>query len=484
MRLSLGRKIVIMFILFAVILSGFCIAVSGLVNRRTMEKEYMITADALAATVAVVVDGDKIERVTDKVMEVYDSSELRIDNSRSDEPQFEEYSAQFFDIMSDEDYKELSQQLRELERVCEADCVYTVCVDPDCKTAVYIVDGANIDPITPGCFDMIEEDCYDYLDDLTQGLPAFITNTPEYGWVVTACAPIYNSSGEVVCFAAVDLSMNEVLEKERNFLYALAGMLVLITVIVSIIAIYYVNRKIVRPINMLSQAAGQYGKKQIGSNEHKEFSSIDIHTGDELEILLDSMIKMEADIDKYFDNLTRTREQLTSAMQQADNMHELAHMDALTGLRNKLAYDKEINVLDESLKDGKQEFGIAMVDLNFLKIINDSFGHDCGNEAIKLLSSTICDIFVHSPVFRIGGDEFAIVLRNSDYENIESLMKKFNERLDVLGKDEEREPWERISAAFGYAIFDSNIDLCADDVFRRADKSMYERKKAMKAERK
>lgn len=234
---------------------------------------------------------------------------------------------------------------------------------------------------------------------------------------------------------------------------------------------------------MLSDAAGQYRHKKIGS-EHKEFSSLDLHTGDELEVLLNSMIKMEADIDNYFDNLTRTREQLTSAMQQADDMHELAHMDALTGLRNRLAYDKEIAALDEDLKNGMQAFGIAMVDLNFLKVINDNYGHDCGNEAIKLLSSTICNVFVHSPVFRIGGDEFAIVLRNNDYDNIGKLMKEFNDQLESFAADNEREPWERISAAFGYAIFDTNIDLNAGDVFKRADKSMYERKKAMKAVRK
>ena len=100
-----------------------------------------------------------------------------------------------------------------------------------------------------------------------------------------------------------------------------------------------------------------------------------------------------------------------------------------------------------------------------------------------MLSSVICEVFAHSPVFRIGGDEFAIVLKNNDYYNVDALVKEFNTRLELIAADTEREPWERITAAFGYAIFDSNIDLCADDVFRRADKSMYERKKAMKATR-
>ena len=412
MKISLGKKIVMMFIVFAVILSGICIAVSGAVNRKTMDKEYMITADALAATVAVVVDGDSIEGVADIVMEVYHSSGINLNNIK-----YDEYASRYSEIIENADYVKLKKQLTDLENVCEADRVYTVFVSPEDKTEVYIVGGTDDEFTAPGSYDMVEDCCQEYLDDLIQGFPAYITNTSEYGWTVTACAPILNSKGNVVCFAAVDLSMNEVLEKERHFLYMLAAMMLLITLIISFIAILFVRRKVIRPINMLSDAAGQYRHKKIGS-EHKEFSSLDLHTGDELEVLLNSMIKMEADIDNYFDNLTRTREQLTSAMQQADDMHELAHMDALTGLRNRLAYDKEIAALDEDLKNGMQAFGIAMVDLNFLKVINDNYGHDCGNEAIKLLSSTICNVFVHSPVFRIGGDEFAIVLRNNDYDNI------------------------------------------------------------------
>ena len=482
MRLSLGKKITVLMIAFAVLLSGTCMIVSAAVNRSTMEKEYIITADSMAATVAVIVDGDRMQRITEKVMEIYDRSDQKLSNEEQENPAFEAYAAQYLHLMNDEDYLVIRDQLRKIQDVSEADYIYTICPVPEDGTAVYIVDAASDHAVTPGLFDYAEEKNLIYMNDLKQGVPAFVTNTPEYGWLVTACAPVYNSNGAVVCFAAVDLSMNDVLEKENKFLFMLAGILLILTIMISLISIFYVTYRIVRPINLLSGAARQYGQKQAGAVHH-EFSSVDIHTGDELELLHASMIQMEKDIDSYIESLTRTEEQLTSVRQQADDLHELAHMDSLTGIRNRLAYDKEILRLDREIQNGRHEFGIAMIDLNFLKVINDTYGHEFGNTAIITLSQLICDVFSHSPVFRIGGDEFAVILKNHDYHKIEMLSEKFSLQMEALRTEEELRPWEKISAAFGYALFEAETDHCAEDVFKRADQKMYENKKEMKAVR-
>lgn len=481
MKISLGRKIVLLVIAVAVLMSGTCILVSGYVNRKTMDAEYMITADSMAGTVAVMADGDKMQDITQKIMTIYNASQVRYDTTRAQEDGYQAYLEQYEALMEDPVFIEMQKELRAIQDVSEVDCVYTLYPCPDEKTLVYIVDAAyGEDFVQPGSFDFVEESCYPYLSDLEQGFPAFITNTKEYGWVVTACIPIHNSAGEFVCFAAVDLSMNEVLGKENNFLYMLALILSVLTFIICVIIILYVKQKIVKPINMLSEAAGQYGRG-ASAKTHNYFSSMNIHTGDELEILLSSMKQMERDIDNYIDNLSQTRQQLSTARQQADDMHELAHMDSLTGIRNRMAYDKEIARLDTEIGNGLKDFGIVMVDLNSLKMINDTYGHECGNQAIRKLSGLICDVFVHSPVFRIGGDEFAVILRNKDFVRVEELTKEFSGRLEDLKNDGTLEKWERISAALGYALFDPKIDHYADDVFKRADTNMYENKKFMKS---
>ena len=302
--------------------------------------------------------------------------------------------------------------------------------------------------------------------------------------MITSCFPIHNSAGDIACYAAVDLDMNEINNTQNRFLLMLTGILLLLTFLICIFSILYVNLRFVKPINMLTEAAGQYGQNHATAGCHNEFSTLQIRTGDELEILLRSMVKMEQDIDNYIDSLTQTKEQLTNARQQANDMQQQAHRDSMTGIRNRTAYDKEIVQLEGEVRSGLHSFGIAVVDLNYLKTINDTYGHEYGNSSIISLSRLICDVFAHSPVFRIGGDEFALILKNHDYMHIDELCEAFNSQIDLRSTDVTLQPWERISAAFGYALFNPDTDTCVEDVFNRADKNMYERKKAMKAARK
>lgn len=118
-----------------------------------------------------------------------------------------------------------------------------------------------------------------------------------------------------------------------------------------------------------------------------------------------------------------------------------------------------------------------MVDVNNLKKINDTYGHECGNIAIRECCNLVCRIFSHSPVFRIGGDEFVVVLKNEDYANVEALVAEFN----AAQEKEWDEPWRRVSAALGYALYDEAKDGGLEHVFSRADEAMYRRKREMKA---
>ena len=89
-----------------------------------------------------------------------------------------------------------------------------------------------------------------------------------------------------------------------------------------------------------------------------------------------------------------------------------------------------------------------------------------------------------SVVYRIGGDEFVVILKDSDYASAYALIANFKHELFMLEKDTSLEPWQKISAAIGFAEYDSKLDKTVLDVFNRADKKMYECKKQMKGERK
>ena len=170
-------------------------------------------------------------------------------------------------------------------------------------------------------------------------------------------------------------------------------------------------------------------------------------------------------------------DQLIASQNMASEMSELANKDALTKVKSKTAYERYITKLDEDIRNNSQtEFGIAMFDLDSLKQINDTRGHICGDAAIVSLSKMICDTFVHSPVFRIGGDEFTAILQNEDYRHAKRLMEKFRRRMKANAADASHPAEARVTASFGYAEFDRKTDKCYADVFNRADKLMYENK--------
>ena len=248
------------------------------------------------------------------------------------------------------------------------------------------------------------------------------------------------------------------------------------------ILLWLINRNYIRRIVSLASNVSEYTRNKDSKIAAKIEEVAD--NADELTELSNKTAAMIIELDNYMGTLTQTTKELTDTRERADKMHELAIKDALTGIPNKTAYDNEIKKVERKLMCGNADFGLAMIDLNYLKNINDTYGHDMGNIAIKKLCGLVCDTFKHSPVFRVGGDEFVVILENRDYHNVEHLIKEFNAHIDDYQKDESLNPWEKISAAIGYALYDPSRDDSVQSVFKRADKAMYNKKTKMKAVRK
>ena len=161
-------------------------------------------------------------------------------------------------------------------------------------------------------------------------------------------------------------------------------------------------------------------------------------------------------------------QQLTSAWRQA-------YTDVLTGVKSKLAYSDKVQQLDKALENGVlDKLAIVVFDLNDLKRINDTLGHDVGDEMIISACRLICKVFDHSPVYRIGGDEFAAILEGGDFENREELLRIFDQRI------EENSRVNRVVVSAGMAEYLPGRDSSVDSVFRRADAEMYRRKEEWK----
>ncbi len=247
-----------------------------------------------------------------------------------------------------------------------------------------------------------------------------------------------------------------------------------------ILLLFFINTKYIKKIVVLESRMREFANEKNPSIAKR--IQDEARGQNEISSLSRQFASLILELEEYMKNLLSTKKELNDTKILADEMNALAKKDALTGIRNKTAYDSEARRLEWKIADGETNFGIVMIDLNFLKRINDTYGHEQGDIAIKKLCIIICDIFKHSPVFRIGGDEFAVILENNDLENIDLLAAKFNSKIKLLAQDETLEPWEQVSAAIGWAVYNSS-DKNLADVFRRADKNMYERKKEMKAQR-
>lgn len=154
---------------------------------------------------------------------------------------------------------------------------------------------------------------------------------------------------------------------------------------------------------------------------------------------------------------------------------KIAYKDPLTGVKNKLAYLEAQKSIEERIIDGKMNsFGVVVFDVNGLKRVNDTQGHDVGDEYIQGACRIICQQFKHSPVFRIGGDEFVVILEGEDYENRVQLVEIFDKRI------EDNQTNGQIIISCGLDEYNSQNDSSYNDVFKRADQKMYERKKRLK----
>ena len=154
---------------------------------------------------------------------------------------------------------------------------------------------------------------------------------------------------------------------------------------------------------------------------------------------------------------------------------EFANRDALTGVKTKNVFAGAEEQWNSRIASGESvAFAVVVCDVNGLKRVNDTLGHKAGDQLIKDAAAVVCTTFKHSPVYRIGGDEFVAVLSGADYEDRLDLIRNIQEKVEQAAME------GGVVLACGMAEFDS-MDKCFADVFNRADQAMYENKKMLKS---
>ncbi len=177
-----------------------------------------------------------------------------------------------------------------------------------------------------------------------------------------------------------------------------------------------------------------------------------------------------------FSNFHYMNQKARESEQALGLAHNLMFTDALTGVKSKYAWTMKEMELDDKIYSGAAgEFAVLVCDLNGLKHINDTRGHKTGDEYIRAGCKLICEVFDHSPVYRVGGDEFVVTLSGRDFQDREALLDHFNQTVEAnIGQD-------KPVVSIGEAVFDPDNDRKVQQVFARTDAQMYHRKQALKA---
>ena len=255
---------------------------------------------------------------------------------------------------------------------------------------------------------------------------------------------LYLSNG---MWLGIATPLSRVYDERNRILMHLVAAIIFVAMLISFVSIALAS-KAIRPLAGMTEAA-----RRIASGDLNV--EISYESGNELGILVQSIREMASKLEEY------------------------VYRDKLTGLRNAAAYMSKAKELDAQNVEGNElHYGVVLFDANFLKKVNDNYGHEAGNELLRHAAKVICRVFAHSPVYRIGGDEFTAILEGEDYENRDDLLRIFDQKVseehfkagnDIL----------TVSVARGLGVYESGMKFA--EVSKIADAAMYNHKAAIKA---
>ncbi len=157
------------------------------------------------------------------------------------------------------------------------------------------------------------------LDRLLAGenVEPIVQQDPSYGWLMTAMTPVFHENGALAGYVMADISMNDVMQEQHNFLLYTGGLLAGLTLVLAVLCLLFMRRSIIRPIQQLTQAAEGYE----GGENKRAFSGVNIRSNDELRTLADAFRMMLVEIDLN----NREQKELAVREQRLDSELQLAN---------------------------------------------------------------------------------------------------------------------------------------------------------------
>ena len=326
---------------------------------------------------------------------------------------------------------------------------------------------------------------YPFTDDYTQ---LITENKPIYhavhdldgNYLFSYVKPLYKDN-KYICSACVDFSMTELYHKNKLFILKLGILLYSLTFIIWLLFVHKINKSISSPINQIEKCIKNFKYDTIDERFDNLFrlENLKINTRNEIYDLYMALLISTKENFYYMDKYVKAKTNIKRKDKELNQIKNTAYKDTLTNVGNMNKYKTDIKELkDQFEKDNFTDFAIVMLDINNLKYINDTYGHSIGNKYIQGCCNIICKIFAHSPIYRIGGDEFIIIVKNDDFNNIDELISVCESHFNIVYSDKEVEDYKRYSMSLGMCKAKAGMKF--PDIITLADQNMYSNKKKFK----
>lgn len=278
----------------------------------------------------------------------------------------------------------------------------------------------------------------------------------EYGTHTDIYVPIKSSYNIPVAYVVAGISVDSIKKEQEQYLIWLVMIVTGAAFVFGILLIFYMNRSIITPINMMTSAAVSYAKNLKEDSQTSPLQQLSIQTGDELERLCESLKTMENDI-------------LISSVNLVNATWDSNH-DSMTQLYNKRYYWELLPQLEN-----EKNIGVIYMDIDNLKLMNDRCGHDLGDEVIMNAADLIHNYEIAgAECCRVGGDEFVMIIRNTTLEEVDDLVVRLREDKNNVLSNASKEFVCRLAVGGAFRLENESIGA----TIKNAEQEMYKNKHA------
>ncbi|MBE5924298.1 MAG: diguanylate cyclase [Lachnospiraceae bacterium] len=339
-------------------------------------------------------------------------------------------------------------------------------------------------------FDAETEEGHDYLGDDYELEPDILANkdkllkgeeieplvdNTKWGFLMTCSKPLIDSDGVCQGYLFVDFDLTQVKKNNIEFIVRLFGIVFVIMLMILYGGMKTVAVRITGPIEKIYLCLKQF-KFETEEDRYKNIASLkelNIHTNPEIQALYETLISITESSNRFQHDFEVTSEKL-------GDMKDKVYVDVLTGLGNKYAYVEKIKYFQARLDIGENiKLAVAVADVNNLKYVNDTYGHEKGDAYIRGCCDILSDVFGKDLIYRTGGDEFVIFIVGDDYTSRFMKLSEANNKFEECLKDSSLNDYEKYSASLGMVSCQPETEDILT-LIKEADAEMYKNKQEHK----